>query len=65
MRVTTLRIENFRGIKRLDLDLDELTVLIGENNTGNIAALDAPWALSSARPTPGCSRRARVYPEGT
>ena len=35
MRVTTLRIENFRGIKRLDLDLDELTVLIGENNTGS------------------------------
>lgn len=41
MRVTTLRIENFRGIKRLDLDLDELTVLIGENNTGKTAVLDA------------------------
>lgn len=41
MRVTTLRIENFRGIKRLDLDLEELTVLIGENNTGKTAVLDA------------------------
>ena len=41
MRVTTLRIENFRGIKRLDLDLDELTVLIGENNTGKTTVLDA------------------------
>ena len=41
MRVTTLHIENFRGIKRLDLDLDELTVLIGENNTGKTAVLDA------------------------
>ena len=39
MRVTTLRIENFRGIKRLDLDLDldKLMVLIGENNTGKTA----------------------------
>ena len=41
MRVTTLRIENFRGIKRLHLDLDEITVLIGENNTGKTAVLDA------------------------
>ena len=41
MRATTLRIENFRGIKRLDLDLDEITVLIGENNTGKTAVLDA------------------------
>ena len=41
MKITTLRIENFRGIKRLDLDLDELTVLIGENNSGKTAVLDA------------------------
>ena len=56
MRVTTLRIENFRGIKRLDLD--ELTVLIGKNNSGKIAAFDAPWV-------PGCSRRAMVCRKGT
>ena len=41
MRATALRIENFRGIKRLELDLDEITVLIGENNTGKTAVLDA------------------------
>ena len=41
MRATTLRIENFRGIKQLALDLDEITVLIGENNTGKTAVLDA------------------------
>ena len=41
MRATALHIENFRGIKRLDLDLDEITVLIGENNTGKTAVLDA------------------------
>ena len=41
MRVTALHIENFRGIRRLDLDLDEITVLIGENNSGKTAVLDA------------------------
>ena len=41
MKITTLHIENFRGIRRLDLDLDEMTVLIGENNSGKTAVLDA------------------------
>ena len=41
MRVTALLIENFRGIRRLDLDLGEITVLIGENNSGKTAVLDA------------------------
>lgn len=41
MRVTTVRIENFRGIKQLELELDETTVLIGENNSGKTAVLDA------------------------
>ena len=65
MRATTLRIENFRGIKRLGLDLDELTVLIGENDTGKAAVLDAPRTPSSAHPTPGCSRRTIAGREGT
>lgn len=41
MKVTTLHIENFRGIKSLNIDLDEITVLIGENNSGKTAVLDA------------------------
>ena len=41
MRVTAVRIENFRGIKQLELELDETTVLIGENNSGKTAVLDA------------------------
>ena len=41
MRVTAVRIENFRGIKHLKLELDETTVLIGENNSGKTAVLDA------------------------
>jgi putative ATP-dependent endonuclease of OLD family len=34
-------IENFRGFKRIEVDLDSITVLIGENNTGKSAFLDA------------------------
>lgn len=41
MRVTSVRIENFRGIKKLALEFDEITVLIGENNSGKTAVLDA------------------------
>ena len=41
MKITALHIENFRGIRRLDLDLDEMTVLVGENNSGKTAVLDA------------------------
>lgn len=41
MRITKVRIENFRGLKELDLDLDETTVLIGENNSGKTSVLDA------------------------
>ena len=41
MRATAVRIENFRGIKQLKLELDETTILIGENNSGKTAVLDA------------------------
>lgn len=41
MRIASVRIENFRGIKHLDLDLGEVTVLIGENNSGKTSVLDA------------------------
>jgi putative ATP-dependent endonuclease of OLD family len=41
MRITKVRIENFRGLKDLDLDLDSITVLIGENNSGKTSVLDA------------------------
>lgn len=41
MKLRKVHIENFRGIKSLDLDLDETVVLIGENNSGKTAVLDA------------------------
>ena len=34
-------IANFRGIKKLSLNLDETTALIGENNTSKTSILDA------------------------
>lgn len=41
MRITRIRIENFRSIKCLDMELGETTVLIGQNNAGKTAILDA------------------------
>lgn len=41
MKLRKVHIENFRGINNLELDLDDLLVLIGENNTGKTAILHA------------------------
>lgn len=41
MNLKEISIENFRGIKKLNLSLDNLTVLIGENNIGKSTILDA------------------------
>jgi putative ATP-dependent endonuclease of the OLD family len=41
MRITRVRIENFRSIKNLDIELGETTVFIGQNNSGKTAILDA------------------------
>src|SRR6516165_6344997 len=41
MKITRLRIENFRSIKFIDIELGETTVFIGPNNAGKTAILDA------------------------
>ena len=41
MRITCLRVRNFRGIRDLELELGKVTVLIGENNSGKTSVLDA------------------------
>ena len=41
MRLTRVFIENFRGIRRLKLKLDPITVIIGENNHGKTSVFDA------------------------
>jgi len=56
MKLRRIQIENFRGITCLDLKLDDTTVLIGENNTGKTAVLDAlRFALRDVRSRRGCS----------
>jgi len=41
LRLTTVIVRNFRGIRELSVDLDKVTVLVGENNTGKTAFLEA------------------------
>lgn len=41
MKLRKVEIQNFRGIKALTLDVDDTTVLIGENNSGKTAVLEA------------------------
>ncbi|WP_158670435.1 ATP-dependent nuclease, partial [Bradyrhizobium guangdongense] len=41
MRITRVRIENFRCIRDLTVELDDTTVFIGPNNAGKTAILDA------------------------
>jgi len=41
MRLTEIKIENFRGVRSLHLPLGGLTVLLGENNAGKSTVLEA------------------------
>lgn len=41
MPVTHVRIENYKSIKRCDIDLNDITALIGPNGTGKTNILDA------------------------
>lgn len=41
MRISRLRIENFRSIRHLDIELGDTTVFIGPNNAGKTAILEA------------------------
>lgn len=41
IKLRKLRIENFRGIKKLEVDISDSTVLIGENNTGKTSIMNA------------------------
>lgn len=41
MRITRVEIENFRSIRHVVIDLGEATVLVGPNNAGKTAILDA------------------------
>src|SRR5581483_12026745 len=41
MHLSTVQIENFRGLRNVQIDLAPITLLIGENNCGKTSLLDA------------------------
>ena len=41
VRIVCARISNFRSLQNIEVDLDELTVLVGANNSGKTSVLDA------------------------
>ncbi len=57
MILRTITIENFRSFKKIVVELDAATVLIGENNTGKTSILEA-IQLASTR---NLSRRASIF----
>ncbi|MGE0598195.1 MAG: ATP-dependent endonuclease [Dehalococcoidia bacterium] len=59
MLLSKVRIENFRGITTLEIDLDPTTVLIGENNVGKSTVLDALSVCLSR----GLGRRSAPFSE--
>lgn len=59
MKLTRLAIKNFRGIVDLAIDLDQTTVLIGENNAGKTSVLESLNTCLSR----GLTRRASPFSE--
>lgn len=57
MRLQSVTIKNFRALANITVDLDETTVLIGENNSGKTSFLDA-LKLCLAQ---GASRRGDLF----
>ena len=48
VRVTEVRVSNFRSLVNVVLELDDLTVLVGANNAGKTSFLDAMYAAIGA-----------------
>lgn len=48
VRVTEVRVSNFRSLINVAVELDELTVLVGANNAGKTSFLDAMYAAIGA-----------------
>lgn len=46
--ITTARIQNFRSLANIEVDMNDLTVLIGANNAGKTSFLDALFAAVGA-----------------
>ncbi|NEQ69256.1 MAG: AAA family ATPase [Symploca sp. SIO2D2] len=44
IRIVEVRVRNFRSLKQVDVKLDKITILIGENNSGKTSFLEALYA---------------------
>lgn len=54
VRITDVRVSNFRSLHSIEVRLDDLTVLVGANNAGKTSFLDALYAaIGSGRRTLG------------
>jgi len=54
--ITRLRVQNFKALRDVDVELGPFTVLIGPNDTGKSSFLEAVYALaqSTRRPLAEC-----------
>lgn len=50
MRIKSLRLKNYRCLLDVSIELDDVTVIIGENNSGKTAVLDALRFVTSRAP---------------
>jgi putative ATP-dependent endonuclease of OLD family len=48
IKISEVRIHNFRSLQNICVDLEWLTILIGENNSGKTSFLDALYAAIGA-----------------
>ncbi len=48
VKITNVRVSNFRSLENIEVGLDDLTVLIGANNAGKTSFLDALYAAIGA-----------------
>lgn len=48
IKITDVRVSNFRSLKNVEVPLDDLTILIGANNAGKTSFLDALYAAIGA-----------------
>lgn len=48
VRITEVRVSNFRSLINVSVELDDLTVLVGANNAGKTSFLDAMYAAIGA-----------------
>ena len=49
MRITSLRIRNFKSIRNMYIEnIDNALILVGQNNTGKTAVLDAVRAVGGS-----------------